>query len=88
MFEQGQHYYTENGSEVVCRGAGFFVSFLVFQVVSGGHGVSGFPGKSPGQYYATYSSGKACFRSRASVTEEQIVALEGMSVFPGEVTAR
>lgn len=45
MFEQGKYYNTENGSEVVCRGAGFFVPFLVFKVLSGGHGISGFPGE-------------------------------------------
>ena len=88
MFEHGQHYNTKNGSEVVCHDGGSFVPFFTFKVLSGGHGVSGFPGKSAGQYYATYLSGRACFRSRANVTEEQIVALEGMSVLPGEVTAR
>lgn len=88
MFEKGKHYNTKNGSKVACRGAGFFVPFLVFQVVSGGHGVDGFPGKIPSQYYPTHTSGEIYFRGRAKATKEQIATMDGMSVLPGEVTVR
>ena len=85
MFERDKHYNTKNGSDVLCAGHGFFVPFLVFQVVSGGHGVDGFPGKKPYQYYGTYGSGKVY---APNATAEQIEALDGMSVLQGEVLPR
>jgi hypothetical protein len=88
VFEKDKHYNTKNGSEVLCMGRGFFTPFLVFQVVSGGHGIDGFIGKRPHESYGTYSSGEVYTRGGVNATAEQIEALDGMRVLQGEVLPR